>query len=246
METGARRPDPSKVMACLDALGVDEGGDTWRGLVRVAREANAKGWWDEPEFVNLGDRQKRYADIEAGAKWIGLYHNSLMPGLLQTVDYVRAREEAFRTEGVAIDPVQGVARLRRQSEVIRDGGPHIEVVLEEQVVRRLVTNPEVMAAQLDELNHLARRYPQVSIRILPVDAPFAAGQVPRSPLALHTFADPDDGTAVLLEIVNDDLLVHEPDEVAPYVRLWSRLHDAAMSDADSAAFIAQTASKLGA
>lgn len=244
LENGARKPDHNKVMDCLAALGVEEDSQVWRSLAKVTRDANRKGWWEEPKFAGVGERQQRYADVESGATWIGLYHNSLVPGLLQTAEFIEGRARALNADGIAVDPIDGAARLRRQQEVIHLGGPKIEAVLEEQVVRRVVVEPAVMVAQLRHMLDLAKRYQQISIRILPVECAFTQGHMPRSPLALHLFDDPDDGTAAIVETVNDDLLICDPQEVAPYSRLYQRTRDAALSDVDSAAFIAQTAAKL--
>lgn len=246
LENAARKPSHNAVMDCLTALGIQEDSPLWTTLMRVTRDANRRGWWEDAEFAGMNERQAKYADVESGATWIGIYHNSIVPGLLQTADFVTARSRALAADGVAVDPVDSIARLRRQQEVIRDGGPRIEAVLEEQVVRRLVVEPEVMAGQLRHLLDLADRYEQVSVRILPVECSFTRGHMPRSPLALHLFGDPDDGTAALVETVVDDLLMCGPDEVAPYVRLYERTRDAALSDADSAVFIAKTAAKLAA
>ncbi len=244
LETGARKPDVGKVMTFLDALGSGEGSETWRTMIRLAREASEKGWWDGAEFSGMSERQKRCADVESGARWIALYQNSLIPGLVQTPEFIAARDRALLDDGIAVDSAQGAARSRRQRELIRDGGPAIDIVLEEQVVRRRVVDPKTMADQLRHLVGLAGRFPQISIRVLPVECTFTRGHVPRSPLALHTFADEADGTALLVETVDDDMLIYDQREVASYVRLWDRLRDAALSDADSAAFIEKTAADL--
>ncbi len=246
IETAARRPDINKVMACLEALDIKESSKTWRTLVRVSRDANRRGWWDDGEWSDVGDRQKRYSDVESGAEWIGLYHNCLIPGMLQTEAFIAARGEALSAEGLAVNVKEGAFRLRRQAELLRQDGPRIEVLLEEQVVRRLIADRPTMAEQLRHLLTVAERHTKITIRLLPVECSFAPGHVPRSPLALHTFNDPQDGTALLLETVNDDLLLCESAEVNPYVRLFDRMRDAAMSEADSAAFIRKHAAKLAA
>jgi transcriptional regulator with XRE-family HTH domain len=246
METAARKPDINKVMACLEALGIKENTKAWRTLVRVSRDANRRGWWDEPEWITVGDRQKRYADVESGGEWIGLYHNCLIPGILQTEAYIAARGEALSVEGLTVNIKEGEFRLRRQADKIREGGPRIEVLLEEQVVRRLIVDRTTMAEQLRYLLTLTERHTQITIRVIPVECSFALGHVPRSPLALHTFNDPEDGTALLLETVNDDLLMCDASVVNPYVRLYERTRDAAMSEADTVAFIRKHAAKLAA
>lgn len=246
LENASRRPSTDKVMAILEAAGIPEDSQQWRTILRISRDANQRGWWDEPEFADLGERQKRYADAESGAVQICLYHNSLIPGPIQTASYIEARDSAFSRDGTSIAPVQGAARLRRQQEIIRVGGPRVDVVLEEAVIKRLYVDRCIMAEQLRHLLAMTEQYPQVTVRILPVESDFPAGHVPRTPMALHTFADPDDGTAVLLETVGDDLLIHDRKEVAPYVHLWDRVYDAALSEADSAAFIASAVAKLAA
>jgi hypothetical protein len=112
------------------------------------------------------------------------------------------------------------------------------------VIRRLVVDPPTMVKQLRHLVAVTRQFPRVSVRILPVECSFASGHVPRSPLTLHTFSDDEDGTALLIETVNDDLLMRDPFEVAPYSRLFERTRDAALSEADSVEFIEKHAAKL--
>ena len=138
LENGERRPDPNKVMACLDAAEVREDTEHWRLLVRLSRDANRRGWWDAREFAATSEQQRISADIESGATAISVYHNFLVPGLLQTSAYIGARDQAMLTDGWTANPVSGSARLRRQSELVRSGGPLIEVLLEEQVIRRVV------------------------------------------------------------------------------------------------------------
>src|SRR5688500_9143774 len=62
LENASRRPSTDKVMAVLEAAGVAEDSQQWRTVLRISRDANQRGWWDEAEFAELGERQKRYAD----------------------------------------------------------------------------------------------------------------------------------------------------------------------------------------
>lgn len=246
METAARKPDTNKVMACLEVLGVKEDSETWRTLVRISRDANRKGWWDATQFAEMSERQKRCADVESGATSIRYYHNSLIPWVVQTADYLEARDDVERAKGVEVKPVQGVARLRRQSEVVRSDGPKITMLLEEQVIRRPLAGAKVMAEQLRHLVDVIEDDKQISIQVLPVECSFGREAVPLAPFSLYTYDDPADGTAMVLETINSDEFIYEQDEVTPYVQLFDSMRDAAMSEADSAAFITKHAKKLAA
>src|ERR671924_306129 len=82
--------DQADVLAILDTLEVD--GERWAQIVTIAREAGERGWWEYHRA--MGERQKRYADLEAGAITIREYQQNFIPGLLQTPEFVRARTDA--------------------------------------------------------------------------------------------------------------------------------------------------------
>lgn len=246
LENASRKPDVAKVMKLLDALGVAEESQRYRDIVRLAREANERGWWDEPDFAGMSERQKRCADVESAAVTIRHYHNSTMPWMLQSSEFVAARDAVWLSDGADIDPIQAVARLRRQAEVLRDGGPEITVLLEEQVIRRPLVDAAVMAEQLRHLVQVARSQKRISIRVLPVASAVGRHSVPLMPFDLHTYRDPGDGTAMMIATINDDLLIYDQEQIAPYVRLFDRLRDAAMSEQDTAAYIENHAAVLAA
>ena len=89
-------------------------------LVKIVRDAAERGWWNSYGDA-MGDRQRLYADIEAGAKTIREYQPGAMPGLLQTPDYIWALIEHDRAEGpITYIPERLVeARLQRQRTVLR-------------------------------------------------------------------------------------------------------------------------------
>lgn len=246
LEKGDRRIGVDKILALLDALGYADDSDTYRTTVRLSREALERGWWEEAKFAGMSDRQKRCADVESGSRSIRLYRSSVMPWMLQTPEFVAAYDAAWRAEGTEVDPVQGAARLRRQAEVLRTDGPPIEVLLEEQVIRRPLVDAGVWAAQLRHLVQISRETDRIGIRVLPVECIIGHHSVPLIPFELHAFDDPDDGIAMLVTTHNDDLLVYDQQVVAHYVRLCNGLRDAAMSDADTAAFIEEHAARLAA
>ncbi len=55
LETAARRPDVGDVMDILDQLSVKP--RKFDELVRVARDAAARGWWEERRYKAMGERK---------------------------------------------------------------------------------------------------------------------------------------------------------------------------------------------
>jgi transcriptional regulator with XRE-family HTH domain len=116
LENAHIRPDLAEIMKILDVLDVT--GEKWHEIIRIARDAAERGWWDAYGDA-MGDRQRLYADIEPGATTIREYQPGAMPGILQTPDYTWALIEHAKAEGpITYIPERLVeARLQRQRTV---------------------------------------------------------------------------------------------------------------------------------
>ena len=126
--------DQDDVMKILDALGVDD--DRWTEIMTIAREAGERGWWESNRF--MGERQALYANLEAGAQTIREFQMTFIPGLLQTPEFTRARNEADRLAGAVTFNADKAAdgRVGRQRMLRRPGGPGYEVIIDELAIRR--------------------------------------------------------------------------------------------------------------
>lgn len=58
LENAHIRPDLAEIMKILDVLGV--AGEKWHEVVRIARDAAERGWWDAYGDA-MGDRQSLHA-----------------------------------------------------------------------------------------------------------------------------------------------------------------------------------------
>lgn len=234
----ARRPDPRFVRQLLDSLEFEAA--EYDQLLDFAGVAAAGGWWTSPAYARMGEGQRDYALVEAGAQVIVEYGGLFLPGLVQTAAYARHRAQA----GNASDVKAVVAgRLERQR---RAAGITYRLVLEEQAIYRHPAPPEVMREQLDHLAALMER-PNVDIRVLSARAQIGDGAPPRAPFAHMTYPDPGDPPIAIVDVgVERSALVTDADEVAGYARLHERLCHAALSDADSASLIRVVADSLAA
>jgi hypothetical protein len=90
-----------------------------------------------------------YAEYEGLAISIKTYQNFLVPGLLQTEHYARG---VLRTGQKEHNLDQLVAlRLDRQDVLQRDDPPWLLALLDESVIRRIVSGADVMRGQLEHL-----------------------------------------------------------------------------------------------
>ena len=234
--------DQADVMKILDALGVE--GERWTQVVTIAREAGEKGWWESTR--GMGERQERYADLEAGAATIREYHQTFLPGLLQIPEFVRARTAAAATLEPMTGTVDGVlaGRAGRQRMLRRPGAPAYEVIVDEVAVRRLAAPPGVVKKQLYHLATACNGTPRVSLRVLPIDALIDSYAVPRCTFSVYTYPDPGDPAVVAIDTVTSDVILTEPADVAPYDQLYTRLRAAALPPADSLDLLTKAATEL--
>ena len=243
LENARCRPDVGDVGNILNALGIPR--EQIREIIEIALDANARGWWDSYGDA-MGARQRMYANVESGAATIREYHQTALPGLLQCPEYHWALIDLDKIEGSRINyvPEKSVeARQLRQENVFRPGGPAVEVVIDEFVLKRLAVPRPVMVTQLRHMVQLVTREPRFTILVLPLDARVPPGRLPASAYTIYTFPDPDDPCLVVAEASN--CLVHTtPDEVAGYERLHDRLRQAALPALESLSLLMDTADRL--
>ncbi|MEU7865606.1 helix-turn-helix transcriptional regulator [Dactylosporangium sp. NPDC049140] len=169
IETGQTGVTPRDVRDMLDIYGVDpEYADQ---LLKIAREARQKGWWQL-----YGDvLTSAYVGLEAAADHIRSYEALVVPGLLQTEEYAQAMIHAARPDIGATDVDKRVrVRMGRQSLLTQDDPIDLWVVLDEAVLRRPVGGRAVMRRQLEHLS-LAASWPNVTLQVLPFSAGSHAG-----------------------------------------------------------------------
>ena len=236
--------DQADVMKILDALGVD--GDRWTKIMRIAREAGEKGWWESTR--GMGDRQALYANLEAGATTIREYEQTFLPGLLQLPDYVKARIRADATldpAGLSADGVLA-GNAGRQRMLRRPGAPKLEVIIDEVAIRRLTAPPDIFKKQLYHLAGVCNNNneSEVTLRVLPLDARIDGYTVPRCTFWIYNYPDPGDPAVVAIDTVTSDLILTEAADVDLYEKLWQRLRAAALPPSESLTLLTKAATEL--
>jgi transcriptional regulator with XRE-family HTH domain len=222
IETGRRSPTTHFAHSADKAFGT---GDRFeRQGAAVRNTALLEGF---PEYVQQEQR----------ATEIRLFELGIIQGLLQTPEYAAAITFGAVRRG-AITEQQAEERLsllaQRQASLERIPTPLVYVVLDESCIRRQVSNPEVMAAQLDRLVAFA----ELPTTVLQV-APYDLGERRSYDLPVHLLTFADRSHAAYAESAHQGHLVRESTFVLPMLTAYHQLQAEALSQAASVAMIRQ-------
>ncbi|MBB5825356.1 transcriptional regulator with XRE-family HTH domain [Micromonospora carbonacea subsp. aurantiaca] len=237
IELGQSRPDLADVLDLLDVYRV--GPDERDALIVIARDAaTGRGWWKT--LGGMGERQRAYAELEAGAATVVEYQPAVVPGLLQTPAYARLRLGVARLLHPEVDVEADVrARLVRQEVLHRPEPPRYTALLELAACDPGGVPDGIWREQLRHLVHLAGR-PNVTIRVVPPGAT-AGGAHPLTPFTRYSFPDPADPRTVMLEALTTDVRLVSPADLGWYDAVIDRLLDAALPAAETAALLGRLA-----
>lgn len=153
-------------------------------LAQLAEDARSPGWWDE---YKVPDKDfMTYVGYEAGALSIRMTDGYLVPGPLQTEEYMIALTPTYKPVG-GLNTMVGLRKARQKELQARR--PEQIYVLDEAVLRRRVGDDDTMPAQLRHLVVLSTR-PEITILVVPFEAGPHYGM--KGPFALLSF-DPATG-----------------------------------------------------
>jgi transcriptional regulator with XRE-family HTH domain len=152
-EAGLTQPDEAFARACDAAFAHLDG---W-----FTRFYNGSRAWGEAFPAAF----RPFAACEAEAVAIRWFEHSLVPGLLQTEDYVRAVLEKHPNSTSDQIDERVAARLARQTVLTREDPPVFWVLLDETVLHREIGGAKIMREQLLHLVSVAQR-PNVTIQVI--------------------------------------------------------------------------------
>lgn len=202
----------------LDLYGVTDAVEV-ASLITLAREANQPGWWQHYGDV-LASWFRAYVDLESAASLIRCYEGQLVPGLLQTEEYVRsvirgaledAPEEIERRVGL---------RMARQALLERPDPPRLWVVLDEAALRRPVGGAKVMRAQLERLIEAAEM-PNVTLQVIRMRNGAHPAMV--GAFSILRFAEPDLPDIVYVEHLTNALYLDKREDVERYLHVMGSI-----------------------
>jgi transcriptional regulator with XRE-family HTH domain len=186
----------------------------------LAREANAPGWWQQYGDL-LPQWFKAYVDLESAATLIRTYEGQLVPGLLQTEDYMRAVIGGALLDEPLEEGERRVAlRMARQTLLTRRDAPRLWAVIDEAALRRPVGSSEVMRGQLERLID-ATKLANVVLQILPFGAGAHPGMV--GAFSILRFADQELPDVVYVEHLTNALYLDKREDVNQYLHVMNSI-----------------------
>jgi transcriptional regulator with XRE-family HTH domain len=228
METGQRGATPRDVRDLCEFYGVSDAAERERLMV-LAREGRQQGWWQSYSLP-----YKTFVGLEQEATSMTIYHSAVVPGLLQIGDYTRGIHEKGVPQLNAAEVEERVAeRATRQQLLTRENPPQVEVFLDQAVMHRPISGPQIMRKQLDSIL-AAARLPNVKVQILP----YEVGSHPalESNFIILDF-DGEAPTVVYVEGLVGGLYLERPPEIERYLQVSEILRGLALSPKDSAVLV---------
>jgi transcriptional regulator with XRE-family HTH domain len=162
-ESGRRPPSDDVLTVWCETCGLDI--DLFSRLVRLARSGDGPvpTWFED------------YLEAERNAVSLWIWELAVVTGLLQTADYARALLLAEQTD-TSDENIDALVAARLERQVILDSAdpPHLVIVLDESVLRRLIGSPETMHDQLMHVADMSER-PTIGVQVVPASIGANAG-----------------------------------------------------------------------
>jgi transcriptional regulator with XRE-family HTH domain len=189
-------------------------------LLRLAREANAPGWWHRYGDVLPGWFQT-YVGLEEAASLIRTYELQFVPGLLQSEGYSRAVIKLGNADAPEREIDQRVElRMQRQQRLVGPNAPRLWAVLDEAALRRPIGGREVMRGQLEHLLTVGKMS-NVTVQVMPFT--FGGHAAEGGAFSILRFPEPDLPDVVYVETLTGALYLDKRDDVDVYMQAMERL-----------------------
>lgn len=221
IETGATGVSSADVRAMLHFYGIKDQAKT-DDLLAMTR-AKEDAWWNEyrsayrQEFLD-------FLAYEDSAAQVRQFISFVIPGLLQSEEYMRAVFTGYMKSADWIERAVQV-RTRRQQSLAPEHGKQARFIIDESALHRWIGGPDVTRHQFEHLRRMAKQ-PNITIRV----APFSLGMHPgmRASFTVLDFAAHDEDTIVSVENPEKDMLVKDdPDSTSKYLEIFEALEEIA-------------------
>ena len=198
------------------------------------------------EFSALFNEQLvRFYGLEAGAQTIRSFENGVVPGLLQTEDYIRVLMNASVTTGRPTEVEQRVkARLQRQVRLDEPEPLELRVVMGQAALMYEVGGPDVHREQLRRLIELAEQHRgTLDLRVIPFEAGGAIASLNSATFHLLDFESARMPTVGWVESAAYGELVEDPKRVTALDYLYNQIQSIALEQEPSLELIDRIASR---
>jgi transcriptional regulator with XRE-family HTH domain len=232
-ETGDRTPRPDQVARILTVL--DVSGDEYDEIIALSFTPN-EPTWVATTLPSQHQQLSAYVDMESQATAITEISPMLIPGLLQTDDYIRA----IMAVGPVSDPATKVAvRIGRRTVLDRPALRGFTAVIGEAALYQRIGGVDVLREQLRHLLTMAA-HPKIDLRIVT----FQTGWHPMLEGEFIVLESSNASPVVHLQSRRSAILLHEAVDVLAYRQAAAAVLDVALGNEDSRRFLARLLDRM--
>lgn len=179
-----------------------------------------------------------YMEREAESSQVRTFELTLVHGLLQTENYIRAvvgcKQDPDTAERLVAE------RLERQKILTRENPPNVWFTLDEATLRREVAERDVMREQLAHILSMEER-PNISIDIVPLAARYYPGLT--GSFTILSFTNSSD--LVYGEIAGQGMVIQDPRIVSKFAVRYNSLRGDALRVEESRTLITNVIEEYG-
>jgi hypothetical protein len=206
LENARQMPTDNDIRAWTHATGSETQTEALLASLHTIEIQHAE--WQRVLRVGLRPHQNEIAELDVKTRFFRVFEATVIPGLLQTAEYARARLAQgailFKVPNDIHEAVQ--ARMKRQ-ELLYRPDKRFHFVLTEAALRLRLCSPEVMLGQLDRLVTLSA-LPNVKLGIIDATTQYVVGP-------WHGFWLRDT-RRVMVETFSAELNLAQPQEIELY------------------------------
>jgi transcriptional regulator with XRE-family HTH domain len=212
LENGRQTPSDDDIQAWTRATDSEAHTEALLASLHTLEVQHAE--WQRILRTGLRPLQNELAELDARTRFFRAFEATVIPGLLQTAEYARARLAQgivmFKVRNDINEAVQ--ARLKRQ-ELLYRPGKRFHFVITEAALRLRLCSPEAMLGQLDRLISLSA-LPNVRLGVIGSDTQYVIG-----PWHGFWLLDTD---RVMVETFSAELNLAQPQEIELYSNIFDQ------------------------
>jgi transcriptional regulator with XRE-family HTH domain len=213
LENGRQTPSDDDIRCWVRATHGEGATEALLASLHTLEEQHAE--WRRILRTGLRPRQNALAELDQKTRIFRAFEATVIPGLLQTAEYARARfAEGIRVLRLPNDINEAVQGRVKRQEILYRPDKRFHFVLTEAALRMRMCPPEIMLGQLDRLVSFSA-LPNVRLGIIGFETRYAT-----SPWHGFWLYDND---RVLVETYSAALNLAQPQEIALYDSIFDEL-----------------------